>query len=130
MITSGSCFFKVTGFFLSFSAPCTPANVGHTYSCETGITFLTWDETLGRKSFYATVWSGDHELSCSSNQSGCSLPSLLCGRTYHVEVVGVADHCNSTVPGVTQVQTGEGWLPVGGASGGLQSNRGIVMLVL
>lgn len=98
---------KLTGFSSS-SAPCTPANVGLTYSCETGITLLTWDETLGRQSFYATVRSGDHELSCSTNQTDCSLPSLLCGRTYDVEVVGVADHCNSTVPGVAQMQTGKG----------------------
>lgn len=101
---------KLTGFSSS-SAPCTPANVGLTYSCETGITFLTWDETLGRQSFYATVRSGDHELSCSTNQTDCSMPLLLCGRTYDVEVVGVADHCNSTVPGVAQMQTGKGWVP-------------------
>ncbi|XP_075901618.1 uncharacterized protein fndc7b isoform X2 [Nelusetta ayraudi] len=99
------CWSKASSAFQIATAPCTPANVGLTYSCETGITLLTWDETLGRQSFYATVRSGDHELSCSTNQTDCSLPSLLCGRTYDVEVVGVADHCNSTVPGVAQMQT-------------------------
>lgn len=92
---------------LSHPAPCTPANVEYTYSCETGITFLSWDETLGRKSFYVHVHSGDHEASCSTNQTDCSLPTLLCGRMYDVKVIGVAEQCNSSVPGVTQIQTGE-----------------------
>ncbi|KAK9519631.1 hypothetical protein VZT92_022346 [Zoarces viviparus] len=87
------------------TAPCTPANVEYTYTCETGIAFLSWDETLGRKSFYANVYSGDHMASCSTSQTNCSLPSLLCGRMYDVTVIAVADHCNSSVPGVTQIQT-------------------------
>lgn len=44
---------------------------------------------------------------CSTSQNDCSMPSLLCGRTYDVKVIAVADHCNSSVPGVTQIQTGE-----------------------
>lgn len=89
------------------TAPCTPANVGHTYSCETGIASLSWQETLGRRSFYAHIRSGDHVASCSTNQTHCVLPSLLCGRTYAVEVTSVAHHCNSSVPGTTQMTTGE-----------------------
>ena len=92
---------------LSHPAPCTPVNVEYTYSCEASIAFLSWDETLGRKSFYAHIHSGDHTASCTTNQTGCSLPSLLCGRTYDVKVVAVADHCNSSAPGVTQIQTGK-----------------------
>lgn len=102
----GILFSKLTSF-ISPPAPCTPANVGYTYSCETGIALLNWDETLGRESFYAHVRSGDHTLSCSTGQTDCSLPSLLCGRTYDVEVTGVAGHCNSSVPGVAQIQTGK-----------------------
>lgn len=88
-------------------APCTPANVSQTYSCETGIATLSWDETLGRGSFYAHVRSGDHMASCSTNQTRCVLPSLLCGRTYDVEVISVAQHCNSSLPGTTETSTGE-----------------------
>lgn len=89
------------------TAPCTPANVSHTYSCETGIASLSWQETLGRRSFYALIRSGDHVASCSTNQTHCVLPSLLCGRTYDVDVTSVAQHCNSSVPGTTQMTTGE-----------------------
>lgn len=46
-------------------------------------------------------------VSCSTSQTDCPLPSLLCGRMYDVEIIGVADHCNSSVPGVTQIQTGK-----------------------
>lgn len=87
-------------------APCTPANVEYTYSCETSIAFLSWDETLGRRSFYADVHSEGDAASCDTSQTDCSLPSLLCGRMYDVAVIAVADHCNSSVPGVTQIQTG------------------------
>lgn len=98
---------------LSHPAPCTPTNVDYTYSCETGIAFLSWDESLGTKSFYAHVRSGDHVATCITSQTDCPLPSLLCGHTYDVEVIGVADHCNSSVPGMAQIQTGKrvrmGW---------------------
>lgn len=87
-------------------APCTPANVSHTYSCETGIASLSWDETLGTKSFYAHVHSGNHLASCSTNQTRCQLPPLLCGRTYDVEIISVAQHCNSSVSGKTQISSG------------------------
>lgn len=96
----------LTAGLLVHSAPCTPANVQQSYSCETGVALLSWEETLGRSSFYARVSSGDHESSCSSTQTSCPLPSLLCGRTYDVEVIAVGDHCNSGVAGMTQIETG------------------------
>ncbi|XP_023284641.1 fibronectin type III domain-containing protein 7-like [Seriola lalandi dorsalis] len=43
--------------------------------------------------------------SCSTTQTDCSLPPLLCGDVYHVKVIAVADHCNSSMAGVTQIQT-------------------------
>lgn len=88
-------------------APCTPANVGHTYSCETGIASLSWDETLGRNSFYAHISSGDHMASCNTSQTHCLLPSLLCGHTYDVKVRSVAQHCNSSMSDTTQMSTGK-----------------------
>uniref|UniRef100_A0A8P4G5R4 Fibronectin type-III domain-containing protein n=1 Tax=Dicentrarchus labrax TaxID=13489 RepID=A0A8P4G5R4_DICLA len=99
------CLSRPSSSFQIVTAPCTPANVEYTYSCDTGIAFLSWDETLGRNSFYAYVQSGDHMASCSTSQTDCALPSLLCGRMYDVNVIGVADHCNSSVPGVAQIQT-------------------------
>ncbi|XP_067454263.1 serine-rich adhesin for platelets [Thunnus thynnus] len=99
------CLSKPSSTFQIVTAPCTPANVDYTYSCETGMASLSWNETLGRKSFYAHVYSEDHMASCSTTQTDCSLPPLLCGRMYDVKVITVADHCNSSVPGVTQIQT-------------------------
>ncbi len=90
----------------SLPAPCTPGHVEHTYSCETGIALLSWDETLGRKSFFADVRSGDHMASCYTSQTHCSLSSLLCGRIYDVKVISLSDHCNSSMPGITQIKTG------------------------
>ncbi|XP_045905930.1 receptor-type tyrosine-protein phosphatase beta-like [Micropterus dolomieu] len=99
------CLSKPSSTFQVVTAPCTPANVVSTYSCTTSIALLSWDETLGRKSFYAQVQSADHTVSCSTSQTDCSLSSLLCGHTYNVKVIAVADNCNSSVPGVTQIQT-------------------------
>lgn len=91
--------------YVCHPAPCTPANVNYTYSCETGVASLSWDETLGREIYYAHIYSGDHMVSCSTNQTHCPLPSLLCGRTYDVEIISVAQHCNSSVSGTTQMST-------------------------
>ncbi|KAM3619311.1 uncharacterized protein V6R79_006036 [Siganus canaliculatus] len=99
------CLSKPSSSFQIVTAPCTPANIDVAYSCDTGIAILTWDETLGRKSFHATVQSGDHVVPCSTDQTDCSLPPLLCGRLYDVKVTAVADHCNSSRAGVTQIQT-------------------------
>ncbi|XP_034439595.1 uncharacterized protein LOC117760582 [Hippoglossus hippoglossus] len=99
------CLSKPSSTFEIVTAPCTPANVEYSYSCDTGIALLNWDETLGRDRFYAHVQSGNHTASCVSTQTHCPLPSLLCGRLYDVEVIAVAEHCNSSMPGVAQIQT-------------------------
>ncbi|XP_055364580.1 uncharacterized protein LOC121202196 [Betta splendens] len=73
------CLSKPSSTFTIVTAPCTPAHVEFTYSCVSGIAVLTWDETLGRKSFYAVVQSGNNTAVCMTDQTDCSLPSLLCG---------------------------------------------------
>ncbi|XP_006797927.2 uncharacterized protein LOC102776891 [Neolamprologus brichardi] len=99
------CLSKPSSAFQIVTAPCTPANVEYQYSCDTGIAFVSWDETLGRKRFYVHAESGNFTASCSTSQTDCSLPTLLCSRTYSVKVVALADSCNSSVPGVTTIQT-------------------------
>ncbi|XP_008292889.1 uncharacterized protein fndc7b [Stegastes partitus] len=99
------CLSKPSTAFEVVTAPCTPANVDHTYDCLTGIAFVNWDETLGSKGFYVHAHSGNHATYCSTDKTDCSLSRLLCGQLYHIEVTAVADHCNSSMPGVTQIQT-------------------------
>ncbi|KAM9761579.1 uncharacterized protein fndc7b [Menidia menidia] len=100
------CLSKPSSAFQIVTAPCTPANVEYQYSCETGIAFVSWDDTLGRKSFYVHAYSGNHTASCSaSTGTDCSLLSLQCSRTYTAEVTAVADNCNSSVPGVAHIHT-------------------------
>ncbi|KAK2835181.1 hypothetical protein Q5P01_015665 [Channa striata] len=100
------CLSKPSSTFQIVTAPCTPAHLEYTYSCGSGIAFLNWDETLGRKEFLRSrpVWKRHGLL--QHRQTDCSLPSLLCGRTYIVKVIAVADQCNSSVPGLIQIQTG------------------------
>lgn len=100
--------YEVTVF--SHPAPCTPANVMYQYSCGTGIASVSWNQTLGRNSFYVRALSGNQSISCSTSQgNNCSLPVLLCSRTYNIEVVAMADNCSSSAPAVTQIQTGKSW---------------------
>lgn len=98
--------YDVTVF--SRPAPCTPANVKYQYSCGTGIASVSWSQTLGRNGFYVRALSGNQSLSCSTSQgTNCSLPALLCSRTYNIEVTATTDNCSSSVPAVTQIQTGK-----------------------
>ncbi|XP_012990390.2 uncharacterized protein LOC105029012 isoform X2 [Esox lucius] len=87
------------------TAPCTPANLHVQYECGTSIALLSWDETLGRDSFVARVYSSDHSDSCSTTDTYCSLTTLMCGHWYNVTVDAVAGHCNSSQSAVTQFQT-------------------------
>ncbi|MEQ2211433.1 hypothetical protein XENOCAPTIV_000729 [Xenoophorus captivus] len=92
------------------SAPCTPGNVEHQYYCGPGNALVSWDEALGRDSFYVRTQSGNHTVFCTASQdTDCSLPPLQCSRTYDVEVIAVAANCNSSVPGITKIQTGKNW---------------------
>ncbi|XP_034531079.1 uncharacterized protein LOC117806306 [Notolabrus celidotus] len=99
------CLSEPSSTFQIVTSPCTPPNVEHTYSCDTGIALLSWDETLGRESFYAHVYSDNHMAFCNTSETDCTLSSLLCGHLYYVDVIAVAGHCNSSVPGRTQIQT-------------------------
>uniref|UniRef100_A0A3Q2E2M1 Fibronectin type-III domain-containing protein n=1 Tax=Cyprinodon variegatus TaxID=28743 RepID=A0A3Q2E2M1_CYPVA len=100
------CSSKPSPTFQIITAPCTPRNVEYQYYCGSGIALVSWDEALGRDSFHVRAHSGTHAVFCTTFQdTDCSLPPLLCSRTYDVEVIAVADGCNSTMPGVTQIQT-------------------------
>ncbi|XP_053718297.1 uncharacterized protein LOC128757216 [Synchiropus splendidus] len=87
------------------TAPCTPAQVEHTYSCDTGIALMSWDDSLGRSGFHVDIVSQDHAMSCSTSDTYCSFTSLLCGHTYNASVTAVADHCNSSASTLTSIQT-------------------------
>uniref|UniRef100_A0A8C5EQG5 Fibronectin type-III domain-containing protein n=1 Tax=Gouania willdenowi TaxID=441366 RepID=A0A8C5EQG5_GOUWI len=105
-VTHGAqCVSSPSSAFQIITAPCTPPNVDYLYSCETGITLVNWGETLGRESFYLHAEAGDHVTSCSSYKTNCTLSSLLCSRTYDVQVTAVAQHSNSSIPGRVQIQT-------------------------
>ncbi|KAJ3599685.1 hypothetical protein NHX12_033641 [Muraenolepis orangiensis] len=81
--------------FEILTAPCTPSNMESVYTCGSSIALLSWDETRGRESFYASVRAGEHMDSCATDGTHCSVLSLLCGRLYNISVGAVATHCNT-----------------------------------
>ncbi|XP_017573413.2 uncharacterized protein LOC108439482 [Pygocentrus nattereri] len=87
------------------TAPCTPAGASVDYVCGTSVAVLSWNESLGSKSFFARVDTRDHTDSCSSNQTHCTISSLLCGHIYNVSIQAVAGQCNSSNVAKTQLQT-------------------------
>ncbi|CAL8306274.1 unnamed protein product [Lota lota] len=91
--------------FEILTAPCSPTNVESVYTCGSSIALLSWDESRGRDTFYASVRAGDHTDSCATAETHCSVLSLLCGRLYDVSVDAVAPHCNSSQSGGAQIQT-------------------------
>lgn len=104
-VAQGVCPSEASVPFNIITAPCTPSGVDFTKSCGHGIAILSWEETLGRKTFYVTAKSEMDTKVCSSDTTGCSLTSMMCGQLYNISVFAIADHCNSSVPGVTQIQT-------------------------
>ncbi|PWA21255.1 hypothetical protein CCH79_00009504 [Gambusia affinis] len=100
------CTSKPSSAFQIITAPCTPGNVEHQYDCGSGIAVVSWDEALGRDSYYVRAHAGDHFVSCSTSQdTDCFLPPLRCSRNYQVDVIAMASNCNSSIPGVTHIQT-------------------------
>lgn len=97
---------SVCGRHAVSAVPCTPAAVRVDYTCGTSMAVLSWNESLGRENFIARIQTQDHSDSCTSNQTRCSLSSLLCGRVYNVSVRAVAGQCNSSDVARTQMQTG------------------------
>ncbi|XP_051515678.1 uncharacterized protein LOC127418869 [Myxocyprinus asiaticus] len=91
--------------FSIFTAPCTPATVSAKYTCGISSALLSWEESLGRESFYVRMDTSDHADSCSTTQTHCSISSLRCGRLYNVSVESVSGHCNSSHAVHTQLQT-------------------------
>ncbi|XP_066528384.1 fibronectin type III domain-containing protein 7-like [Hoplias malabaricus] len=87
------------------TVPCTPAAVSVDYICGTSVVVLSWSENLGRQSFFARVDAQGHSDSCRSNQTNCTISSLLCGHSYNVSVQAVAGQCNSSSVANMQLQT-------------------------
>ncbi|KAL1022755.1 hypothetical protein UPYG_G00031900 [Umbra pygmaea] len=88
------------------TAPCTPTNAHAQEMCGTSIALLSWDESLGRVSFIASVLSTDHNDSCVTTDTFCSLTTLLCDHQYNMTVDALAATCNSSKSAATRLQTG------------------------
>ncbi|KAL2090270.1 hypothetical protein ACEWY4_014958 [Coilia grayii] len=86
------------------TAPCTPANMDVDYTCGTSIALLSWDDSLGRESFYTRVQSSEHVDGCHTIETNCALTSLRCGSVYNVSVKALASHCNSS-KATTELET-------------------------
>ncbi|KAJ8277963.1 hypothetical protein GJAV_G00082190 [Gymnothorax javanicus] len=63
-----------------------------------GVNIITvsWDDSLGRESFLASVEGDGHTDSCNTTRTLCLFSSLQCGKLYNVSVCAMTNHCNSS----------------------------------
>ncbi|KAJ8279126.1 hypothetical protein COCON_G00061920 [Conger conger] len=86
------------------TAPCAPASVISLYDCGTNIARVSWDDSLGRDTFY-TCLEGDGQMhTCSTGETTCDL-TLHCGTHYNVTVKAVAGDCNSSEAVGSSIET-------------------------
>lgn len=76
------------------------------YDCGTNIALVSWDDSMGRDTFYTCVEEDGHMDCCSTAETLCSFTSLQCGLHYNVTVKALASHCNSSQTIGTSINTG------------------------
>lgn len=83
---------------LCLSGPCPPTNVHVSLQCVGNVGHVTWNAAQ-RADFYVARALPDavdeHEHTCSSNGTSCSLTDLHCGETAVVTVVTMERGCTS-----------------------------------
>nr|XP_015211037.1 PREDICTED: uncharacterized protein LOC102685057 [Lepisosteus oculatus] len=98
-------------------APCVPQNVTAELSCSGNKAVISWEEGKGAKYYTASaVGETGHKAKCTSNNTACSIPNLLCSENYTVAVTA-SDNCTSLPSSIFNFQTApcppvnvEGWI--------------------
>lgn len=78
------------------SEPCLPNNVKTYVNYEKGQGTISWEASWGAASYVAQLTGQDgHSLTCSSNDTFCSVAGLHCGVTYNTTVTAMGETMNS-----------------------------------
>ncbi|XP_049332490.1 G surface protein, allelic form 156-like isoform X9 [Astyanax mexicanus] len=88
------------------TAPCATQNVSTTLACGSNALTVSWSLAAASLSYVASaVWSGGTALSCSSQDTSCSMQGLQCGQRYNVTVTASNGNCSGPASPVTTVHT-------------------------
>lgn len=66
--------------------------------CHSNLGSVTWEASFGAVAYEVRLAGRDgHSLSCSSNDTFCSVEGLHCGVTYYTNVVAIGETLNSSI---------------------------------
>ncbi|XP_072525550.1 uncharacterized protein [Salminus brasiliensis] len=103
--TDGSCSTQTVPIQLD-TAPCATQNVSTTLACDTNSLTVSWSPAAMSQNYIAiAVWKGSTALSCSSQNTSCSMHGLQCGQQYNVTVTASNGNCSGPASPVQTIQT-------------------------
>lgn len=85
-------------FLLCLSGPCPPTNVHVSLQCVGNVGHVTWNAAPQADLYVATAIASavdEHDHTCTSNGTSCSLTDLHCGETAVVTLVTIERGCMS-----------------------------------
>ncbi|XP_032883843.1 uncharacterized protein LOC116977489 isoform X5 [Amblyraja radiata] len=85
---------------------CDPHNVKAQLDCNVNTALVMWDSGKGALWYTAIAEGADgSNVSCSTSETSCRTPALLCGQLYSVHVVASDRTCNHSVSSSIEIQT-------------------------
>ncbi|XP_029003162.2 fibronectin-like [Betta splendens] len=76
--------------------PCPPSNVETSVQCQTQTGTVSWEPSVGAVSYKASLNGRNGQaLSCSTNDTFCSVEGLNCGIVYYTSVIAVGNTLSS-----------------------------------
>ncbi|GCB65250.1 hypothetical protein scyTo_0007677 [Scyliorhinus torazame] len=91
---------------MHIDVPCDPQNVEVRLDCNLNTALVSWDDSRGALLYTAFAEGPDGNLtSCSTSETSCRTPELLCGQLYSVYVTASDSTCNQSQSSMVEVQT-------------------------
>ncbi|XP_040215776.1 uncharacterized protein LOC120945574 isoform X2 [Rana temporaria] len=88
------------------TAPCIPVLKPLQINCYDNSVLLSWEKTLGAVNFTASITSPAVDtLSCTTEDTGCTISDLKCGRLYSVTVTAINSQCLSPISAPSMLTT-------------------------
>ncbi|XP_067894181.1 fibronectin type III domain-containing protein 7-like [Heterodontus francisci] len=88
------------------AVPCNPQNVESRLDCNQNTALVSWDYSKDALLYTAVAEGPDGNItSCSTSETSCRTPMLLCGRLYSVYVIASDNTCNQSQSSIIEIQT-------------------------
>ncbi|XP_043942820.1 uncharacterized protein LOC122814297 [Protopterus annectens] len=89
------------------SAPCQPSQVRSEFICDTDITTVNWTISAGAVSYRVNaIGSKGHTALCTTSDTFCDFPDLMCGENYYITVTALNLQTSSIPSSTSEITTG------------------------